>query len=118
MTRTFTDFLGDVAGGVTEAELTEALAAVTAAVKDTGKKGSLTYTVIVEPLKNGGGALVVTDQVKSTVPKHDRRKNIFFADAEGNLTRNNPLQPTFEEVQEVPVDTTVVDIATKKDRPA
>lgn len=118
MTRSFAEFLEDVSNGATAEELSKALAELVDAVRDTEKKGTLTFTVSIEPLKNGGGALLITDQIKSSVPKHDRRKNVFFADQHGNLTRNDPRQPTFDDVQEAGSgDGNVVDI-TKKEKQA
>lgn len=100
--RPFADFLREQSGGRTHEELTDALAEVVAAVRDTGKKGTLTLTINVTPLKNGGGALTVTDTVKKGVPVHDRRASIFYATDSGSLTRDDPQQPTFEGLQEVP----------------
>ncbi len=99
--RPFADFLREQANGRTHDELTDALADVVAAVRDTGKKGSVTLTINVTPLKNGGGALTVTDLVKKTVPIHDRRASIFYATPTGSLVKDDPNQPTFEGLQQV-----------------
>lgn len=115
--RPFADFLHEQAGGRTHEELTEALAEVVAAVRDTGKKGTLTLTLTVTPLKNGGGALTVTDSVKKGVPIHDRRASIFYATNSGSLTRDDPMQPTFEGLQEVPA-LAVRELPTTKEKQA
>jgi hypothetical protein len=102
MTRPFADWLREQSNGRTHDELSEALADVTQAVTDTGKKGTLTLTVTIAPVKNGGGALVVSDAVKTAAPKPDRRTSVFYSDINGNLTREDPRQPTFEGLREVP----------------
>ncbi len=99
--RPFADFLREQANGRTHDEMTDALAEVVAAVRDTGKKGAVTLTINVTPLKNGGGALTVTDVVKKVVPIHDRRASIFYATDAGSLVKDDPNQPTFEGLQEV-----------------
>lgn len=100
--RPFADFLLEAQGGRTHAELSEALQQIAAAVVDTRKAGSLTLTFKIAPLDKGkGDALVITDVIKAVVPQHDRRKSVFFADPSGNLTRDDPSQPTFDGLQVV-----------------
>lgn len=99
----FAAWLQEQQSGRTHDELTDALAALAAAVKETGKKGVLTLSITVAPFDKGNGAaLTVTDVVKVSLPQHDRRKSIFYADDDGNLTRDDPMQPTFEGLREVP----------------
>jgi hypothetical protein len=99
-----------MSGGRTHDELSQQLHELVAAVRDTGKKGSLTLTVTVARVKGATeNTLTVTDDVKSKVPVHDRKVSVFFADADGNLTRNDPNQLTFEPLREVPAPTTVID---------
>lgn len=111
-TRPFADWIREQSSGRTHDELTEALAEVVTAVKETGKKGSVTLTIAIAPFDKGmGAALTVTDAVKKVVPQHDRRKTIFYADDSGNLTKEDPMQPTFEGLREVPAPASaVVDI--------
>ncbi len=105
--RPFADWLREQQSGRTHDELTEALAQLAASVKETGKKGTLTLAVTIAPFDKGnGGALTVTDLVKLALPQHDRRKSIFYADDTGNLTRDDPMQPTFEGLREVTTPTT------------
>lgn len=108
-TRPFADWLREQSAGRTHDELTEALGEVAAAVKETGKKGTITLTISVAPFDKGmGAALVVTDAVKKVVPQHDRRKTVFYADESGNLTKDDPMQPTFEGLREVPATASAV----------
>lgn len=106
--RPFADWLVEQGAGRTHEDLSLALRDLSAAVRDTGKKGTLTLTVMVAPFdKSNSGALVVTDQVKVRLPEHDRRRSVYFADDVGNLTKDDPMQPTFEGLREVPAPTFV-----------
>lgn len=116
--RDFADFLREQAGGRTHAELTEALAEVVAAVRDTGKKGSLQLTISITPLKNSNGALTVGDAVKKVVPAHDRRTSIFYATDGGSLVKDDPAQPAFEELREVPAPANIRSINDRKEKHA
>ncbi|MCV2395952.1 hypothetical protein OEB99_16675 [Actinotalea sp. M2MS4P-6] len=108
--RPFADWLREQSSGRTHDELTDGLAELVRAVKDTGKKGVLTLTISIAPFdKATTNTLTVTDVVKVALPQHDRRKSIFYGDDAGNLTRENPLQPTFEGLREVPASPTRTD---------
>jgi len=98
--RPFADFLREQAKGHSHEELSEALRDLVSRVQDTGKKGSITYVVYVEPTK-GTDALTVSDQIKVRFPEHDRDASLFFSDADGNLTRSDPNQLVFESLREV-----------------
>jgi hypothetical protein len=104
-TRPFADWLREQASGSTHEELSQALRDVIAKVRDTGKKGSLTFTVNVSTLKDDNNVLVVTDEIKTKLPEHDRSGSIFWADKAGNLTRSDPRQLSFESLREVPAPT-------------
>jgi len=112
--RPFADWLREQAGGRTHDELTQALAEVATAVKETGKKGSLTLTITLAPIDRGASAVTVADQVKKTVPVHDRRKPIFYVDDAGSLVRDDPNQPTFEGLREVPTPAEPLTITSKE----
>lgn len=100
--RPFSDFLRDQNRGRTHDELSEGLNDLVARVKDTGKKGTVTLIVSVEPMKGNEDALLVHDEIKLKLPEHDRGSSIFFADKEHNLRRDDPNQPAFEFLTEVP----------------
>lgn len=108
--RPFADFLREQSAGKTHDDLTTGLAEVVAAVKDTGKKGTITLTITVAPLDKNGNALTVTDSIKKAVPQHDRRKSIFYADNSGNLTKDDPMQPTFEGLRVAPSAPAPIDL--------
>lgn len=100
-TRPFADFIREQARGATHDELSELLAELVRKVDETGKAGTLTYSLKVSPIKGSGG-FEVTDQIKAKMPEFDRGGSIFFATKNGALTRDDPNQPTFESLREVP----------------
>lgn len=86
-----------VGGGRLHARLSEQLAAVSAAVVETGKKGTVTLKLTVAPLPRADpNTLVVTGSSASNVPEPDESSptSIFFADDGGNLSRTDPRQMT------------------------
>ena len=111
--RPFADWLIEQSGGNTHDELGHALHDLVARVLDTGKKGSVTLTVTVAPLKDDVEVLIVTDEIKLRLPEHDRKASLFYPDESGNLTRQDPNQLTFDSLREVPAPTTAtVDLTT------
>lgn len=101
-TRPFADFLNDHNGGAGHREASEALQEVVAAVAATGKKGTVDVKVSVEPMKSNPGAMVTTVVVAAKVPEDPPRAAVFYADDDGNLTREDPRQPAFEGLRDVP----------------
>jgi hypothetical protein len=95
--RDFAAVVMDIGGGRLHARLSDQLAAVTAAVKETGKKGTLTIKIEVKPLpKANNGTLIVTGSSAAKAPESDEDSptSVFFADDGGNLSRDDPKQPT------------------------
>ncbi|PQM45697.1 hypothetical protein C1Y40_04141 [Mycobacterium talmoniae] len=73
--------------GRIQVEATKALHEVVEAALATGKKGgSMTLKIKVEPLESGAVSLI--PDVTSN-PAKDPAGTIFFADGEGNLSRDN-----------------------------
>lgn len=99
----FTRTLHAIRGGALHAELTDELAALTEAVMETGKAGTLTLQIkVAKASKAGGHQMLVTDLVTSKPPRPDRGESFFFYDAEsGGITRHDPLQPELP-LREVP----------------
>lgn len=93
--RDFSAWLIEQSSGRTHAELSTSLRDLVTRVLDTGKKGSITFTVNVEPMKGAPETLVVTDAIKLKLPEHDRKASIFWPDTAGNLCRTDPNQPSF-----------------------
>lgn len=95
----FADFLAQQ--GRAHDELTEGLHEVIAAVKETGKPGSVTLTIKIDPDKKAQGIFRISDNVTIKAPAHDRGTRIYFADKSGNLTRSDPNQPELEGLRDV-----------------
>jgi hypothetical protein len=94
--RPFAAVLGELHGGRVHARLTEQLAALTAAVTATGKKGTLTIQLEVKPLKAGqNNVLQVIAKSVAKVPEGDDAAptTVFYATEDGVLTRDDPQQP-------------------------
>lgn len=91
--RPFADFLIDHHSGVTAAELSDKLHELVSAVHDTGKKGTLTLSIVVEPFKGDTETMYVTADIKAKIPEEPRRGAVFFPDADGNLRREDPRRP-------------------------
>jgi hypothetical protein len=89
----FGAFLHQHRGAGLHNELGEELAAVTAAVIEHQKKGSVTVTLTVAPTKDDPGAVVISDEVKAKVPKATPLPSRFFSNEEGVLSRRDPRQP-------------------------
>lgn len=87
----------EIGGGSLHTRISEQLAELTAAVTDTGKKGTLTVTLTVAPIKPGHtSTLVVSGKSVLKAPEGDDQSpsSVFFPDAAGNLTREDPSQPS------------------------
>lgn len=65
-----TQFIEDHSPGKTEAG--KMLAKLIDAVKDTGKGGSMTLVIKIEPDKTQPTALLISDEITAKLPKHER----------------------------------------------
>lgn len=100
--RPFADFLLELEAGRPHAELGTALHDVVEAVRATGKPGSVTFTVAIQPLKDAVDVLKVSSAVKAKLPELPRPATVWFPDRAGNLRRDNPNQLAFDSLREVP----------------
>jgi hypothetical protein len=90
--RAATDQLRDIRGGEMVEELTENLAQVVNAVLATGKKGSLTLKLNVDPASKGDAVVTITDDIKVTIPREKKAGTLMFALPSGSLQRQDPRQ--------------------------
>jgi hypothetical protein len=89
----FQETILQINNGATVAELSGALQKVVAAVRATGKSGSITLTVKVAPAGKGSNdVLIVESQVRTKLPEPDRGMTIFYATEDNQLVRNDPKQ--------------------------
>lgn len=88
----FLEFLQEHAGGEIHDELSETLNVLVRAVQAVGKAGTLTLKVSVKPAGRSHDQVFVVADVQHKLPVPEREESIFFVDAAGNLTRDNPHQ--------------------------
>lgn len=88
----FTDILRQMRRGAIVEALTARFAEVNAAVKATGKAGSLTLSIKIKPDKGGGRQFELVPSVSFSVPQPDLPASIFFINDEGDLVRTDPDQ--------------------------
>lgn len=113
--RPFLDLLAEHGRGGTHHDLTEEMHDLVAKVQETGKKGSITLKLTVEPFKNDDrGTVHVYADIAVRAPAADRKPSMFFA-ADGNLVRDDPNQTTFESLKEVAPANTPIDIQKAKE---
>lgn len=91
----FAAVLQELAKGRVHEEASQALADLTAAVVETGKKGTLTLVITVGAFSKANvDTLAVTGQVTAKPPLSPAPASVFFPDSAGNLHRHDPNQPT------------------------
>lgn len=90
----FSVFLQDLRDGRAHAELTGKLSEVLAAVKATGKAGTLTLKIDVKPAGRGSDVdkVTITDAVTAKVPTPDRGQDFYWLTDDNALSRNHPRQ--------------------------
>lgn len=74
----------------TDLEAAETLRKVVAAVKETGKVGSLVIRLDVKPADGGLDAVVVTDKITQKIPEKTRLGALAFITESGDLSRTDP----------------------------
>lgn len=94
--RPFAELLTILDRGSAHAEASRALNDLVAAVRDTGKKGSMTVSIELGPLKGSSDQLLVAARVTAKPPKSEPGAAVFYIDDAGNLTRHDPRQMALE----------------------
>lgn len=95
--RPFALTLQEIGAGRLAARVSGQLADLTAAVVATGKKGSIVLKIEVAPVKKAtANTLMVSGSSKASIPEPEDASptSVFFATDEGNLSRDDPKQPT------------------------
>lgn len=96
----FAEWLHEHRGGAFHSELSEKLTALTAAVVDTQKVGTLTIKVKV---KATGRQVSFIDTVSADLPEHDKELSLFFFNEEtGAVSKDDPLQLKIEGLRKLP----------------
>jgi hypothetical protein len=82
----------------TDVELAEELTKLIAAVKETGKAGSLTVRFDVKLVDGGGTAVIVNDKIAKKFPEKNREGSIAYIGEGDRLQRTDPsAMPLFDE---------------------
>lgn len=87
----FAAALQEMRKGGLHTEMSDELAALVQRVMETGKKGSITLTLTVDPVDDQTAK--VTDKIAVKTPRFDTAATTYFPDEHGNLNRNRPDQP-------------------------
>jgi hypothetical protein len=90
----FAAFLVGHLGGRSHEQISAEMHELLGAVAEHGKKGSLTVVVSVEPLQGPHRRRPLAIAIDSTLkaPKASAPPSIYFVDADGNPSRNDPRQ--------------------------
>ena len=91
----FSAVVADLHRGELIDQLDDEIAEVVTAVRETGKKGSLTLTISVSSPRRGSDEVVVNAKTKAVAPKGDRLGATFY-DNDGRLQREDPRQTRLE----------------------
>lgn len=90
--RPFHDFLREHRNGAAHDKLSDALQECVASVASEGGTAKLTLTITIKNAGAGEGALMVTEDIKTAIPKPKIGGSIFFVTPENNLIREDPKQ--------------------------
>lgn len=92
--RPFATTLNEVDEGRAHTRVSDQFADLIAAVRETGRPGTLVLTVKVAPVTKGNAdAFMVSAAAVVKAPKQDVPASIFFPTRDGNLSRNDARQP-------------------------
>lgn len=105
----FHEWIRDQQSGLTDDEITSALATVVEAVQHLGKKGKVAIELQVEPAGSGGRNVEVAVKVTAKPPEPEPTPSIYFIGESGSLHRDDPYQARmFDDARSVDVDTGAV----------
>jgi hypothetical protein len=93
--RAFAVLVQELRDGRTHTEMTNGLAELLAAVKDTGKGGSITLKIEVKPAGKGAvdvDKVMIIDKITTTLPKPERGSDFYWLTDDNDLSRNHPKQ--------------------------
>lgn len=93
MARPIFDVLSQIRGGAAINDAAKDLNELCRHVKETGKAGTLTIKLTVEPDKTDNTVVTIQPDVTLKLPKKPRAKGIFYVDDRtGDVTREDPRQ--------------------------
>jgi hypothetical protein len=94
MPRPILETLREIRRGAFLDEAAEKLHELVSAVTASGKGGTLTLRLTVQPAGRGNAVrtVIVVDQITSNLPAPDREVTVFFPTEAGELSRSDPSQ--------------------------
>jgi len=93
MGQNITEVMMQIRGGAALDDAGKRLAEVVLAVKATGKKGSITLKIDIEPDKQDDTVVTFQPSLEVKVPRKPYAKGIFYVDERnGNVSREDPKQ--------------------------
>lgn len=97
MAQSILHLLSQIRGGAALEDANRMLSELAQACRETGKKGKLTLTIEVTPDKTDTTILELQPDVAAKMPKRPYTKGlVFYDDATGTLTREDPRQLALE----------------------
>ena len=88
----FLVLLSNLSEGAIAEDAAAQLKRVTAGVREHGKRGSITITVTVEPVKKSNNAVTVSGSITAKAPAPTRAAEFMFTGPDGELLRDRPDQ--------------------------
>ena len=99
--------------GLTDDQITSALAAVTERVQHLNKKGKVVIELVLDPAGSGGRHITIGVKVTAKPPEPEPTPSIYFVGDNGSLHRDDPYQTrAFADVRTVDADADVRTIPT------
>jgi hypothetical protein len=102
--RPFAAILQDINGGEFASQIADDMQDLVSAVRELGRKGTLTLKFEVAPRKGSSAALNVTARRDLKMPAEEPVESVFFADSGGNLLRDDPRQLALPDLRTVTRD--------------
>ncbi len=105
----FSQHMATMSKGQVDDCLTDELAELIKAINETGKSGTLTFTLKLKPVLSGnasGAEVVMVDMhpsYKVETPRHGMISQRMFPTYDGDLLRRDPAQPELD-LQSVPIN--------------
>lgn len=96
MAKPLMEVLGQIRGGAAVNDAAKDFLELCQRVRATGKPGSLTLTIKVNPDKNDFDVYEVTPDVTVKLPKVARAKGLFYMTPDAQLVREDPKQAKLE----------------------
>lgn len=97
MTNALTHVLSQIRGGLALDDAGKKMREIVKAVKATGKKGRIVFTVDIEPDKTDDTVVKLTPSLTFKMPERGYAAGLFFVNEKtGELTREDPRQVEME----------------------